>query len=247
MANDNKALININVDLGMGESLEKITDTIIEFCKNTFGLGTKEIGFFIQDKIRYQRWKWWNNVTQIIEKTKDMPNMDKSLVIHPRIFFNILDNGGWVDDENLQKMWAGLLVSGRTTDGKDQSNTIFINMLSQMTTSEVKILDYICGASNKILTSEGIVFAEDFDMTTENLLMVSGISDIQKLDLELDHLRSLGLITRPGGFMAIKGPVVEKFEIPKSDVGVTPSGLALNLYIRCKGYSQTPKEYFNLK
>jgi hypothetical protein len=45
---------------------------------------------------------------------------------HPRVLHEIIENASWVDDEEVQAMWAGLLASSCTEDGKDDKNLIYI-------------------------------------------------------------------------------------------------------------------------
>jgi len=57
---------------------------------------------------------------------------------------------------------------------------------------------------------------------------LTNISDIHRLDRELDHLRSLDLISQySGGF----SPSSKEL-----DADISPSSLALNLFVRSQGY-----------
>ena len=64
---------------------------------------------------------------------------------------------------------------------------------------------------------------------------VSGNRDVLKLDLEIDHLREIGLL------WAIAG-IGEDSE----NVLISLSSIALQLYVRCKGHVGSPLEYFDL-
>jgi len=65
-----------------------------------------------------------------------------------------------------------------------------------------------------------------------------GTDDLQRLDRELDHLRELGLIGfHGGGGLHIVGDICD----------VTPSALALHLYVRSQGSKLSPVEYWSLK
>ncbi len=151
-------------------------------------------------------------------------------------------------------MWAGLLASSCTKDGKDESNLIFINLLSQLTSSEVKILNYICENAKKEITIHGLIYANVLLISLKDLKIISNIPDIHHLDRELDHLRSLGLILRgfpeiPKGAPLINWRPSDLASKGSDDIeiDITPSALALNMYVRCNGSLQAPFEYFGLR
>jgi hypothetical protein len=62
---------------------------------------------------------------------------------------------------------------------------------------------------------------------------ITECSDFHRLDRELDHLRALELIN--GGF-----------DPDSTDADITPSALALQLYVRSQGYIGSPIDYFGL-
>lgn len=95
-------------------------------------------------------------------------------------------------------MEAGLLASSCTEDGKDEGNLIFMNMLSQLTSTQAIILDYSCVTAVKVVSEAGWIYSENLSKDVADMQKVSGIFDVQRLDRELDHLRSLNLIV--GGF-----------------------------------------------
>ena len=62
---------------------------------------------------------------------------------------------------------------------------------------------------------------------------ITECSDFHRIDRELDHLRSLELIQ--GGF-----------DPHSTSADITPSALALQLYVRSQGYIGSPVDYFGL-
>ena len=67
-------------------------------------------------------------------------NASKNVHAHPRILFKIIEEGSWSEDGVVQDMWAGLVQSSCSDSGDDDSNLIFINLLSNMTKLQAKIL-----------------------------------------------------------------------------------------------------------
>lgn len=156
-----------------------------------------------------------------------------ALIILFSIIAQILEQGSWIDNEEVQKMWAGLLASSCTEDGGDESNLIFTSILSQLTSLEAKILNHCCEKAEKFKTKVGWLMAKDFKMSLGEMQKLTGIFDLHRLDRELDHLHSLDLIE--GGFHP---------DIDFADV--TPRPLALQMYVRCQGSRGSPIEYFGL-
>ena len=214
----------------------------------------EEFGYLLRDKV-----SWWriNNVSNTTIKAKNNFNINYDefdLTASPRIVNSILKNSSWIDNDKIQDMWAGLLVSSCSKSGKDESNLIFINLLSQLTSSEVRILDYICNNSEKKISIHNIIYANFLSISLRDLQEISDVVGIHNLDREIDHLRSLGLVL--GGFPAIPKDAINAFKRPSDIVSktsedfeadISPSALALNMYVRCNGSLQAPIEFFGLK
>lgn len=156
---------------------------------------------------------------------------------HPRIVAGIIELGSWCDTEEVQSLWAGLLASACTEGGRDDSNLMFVDLLSKLTASQARLFDYICRKSEKQIVGEGWVHASVFYISVEDLRLVTGISDLHQIDRELDHLRTLGLIHEIHG----------GFYLNASSADVTPSPLALQMFARCQGSIADPVVFFNLR
>jgi len=61
--------------------------------------------------------------------------------------------------------------------------------------------------------------------------------DLHRLDRELDHLRSLGLLDAHTGF---------KMHAQDKIADVTPSTLGLQMFARCRGCRGSPEAFFGL-
>lgn len=190
----------------------------------------EEIGMALKDKVSQWRAR---NAVQII--TQAEPLVDNGLQAHPRLVNAVIQNGSWVDDEQLQKMWAGLLVSSCDEKGDDESNLIFIDMLSRLTSSQVRILDFACRNAKKAVSKAGWVRSgESVFVELQKLIEISGIDDFHRLDRELDHLRSLELIAHG-------------FSPESTTADIMPTPLGLHMFVRCQGFRGSPLEYFQLK
>lgn len=151
----------------------------------------------------------------------------------PRLARLILDQGTWVEDAAIQDMWAGLLSSSCTESGDDDSNLIFATLLGSMTKLQAKILNFACEQAEKGSTKTGLICAQTFRSPLEKLYEITGETDLQRLDRELDYLHAQKLFIEGGG--------LDPFE---NYAYLTPSPLALHMYVRCQGSRQSPAEYF---
>ena len=198
-----------------------------------------EVGLLLKDKIRYWR---LNNVLRILEKAKGkLEFKDDQLQIqaHPRVALSIIENGSLNDNDEVQELWAGLFASSCTTSGQDDENLIFVDLLKQLTVAEARILKYSSENAKKIVYPFGLVLGDSLNVDCETLMKISGIKKVHRLDRELDHLRSLELIgSSPGsgGFNVDYSTLV---------ADISPTSLALNLYIKGQGKNIDPIEYWH--
>lgn len=133
-------------------------------------------------------------------------------------------------------MWAGLLASACTESGQSQENLIYVNLLAQLTTSQARTLSFVCTEATKFKSESGLLLAHPFMATLEQTIAASGTTDIHTLDLEVDHLRGLGLLDSLSGLSLHSSQPAR----------LTPSAIGLQLYVRCQGFVGSPIEYFKL-
>ena len=237
MSEENKSLDVLGVK-PIADSVNTITKGTVDgasaFLSRICLPAAEEFGLLLKDKVSSWRAK---NAVQIANKAQSLlENQVQGLVVsaHPRIIYSTLENGSWAEDDFMQSLWAGLLASSCTTDGKDESNIILINLLSQLTSSQARIISYICLNSKKYMGKGGFITCEPFHLEAEELFEISGIDDIHQLDRELDHLRGLELITAG-------------FEVDGRTADMTPHALCLQLFARSQGYVGSPIDYYNAK
>jgi len=191
----------------------------------------EEFGLLLKDHV--SAWRA-NNAVKIATKAQALVEQQAvkvAISAHPRMIYATIENGSWAEEDLMQNFWAGLLASSCTPNGKDESNLIFINMLSQLTSSQAKLIKYVCENVGIYKSIAGWIGADNLFMEADELIKITGIEDLHQLDRELDHLRALELIR--GGFA------------PESTIAdVTPHALCLQLYVRSQGYVGSPIDYF---
>jgi len=226
--NDNKQLSDI---LGILPSQPNgRQQEAVSFLRSICEPATDELEHIIGDEAG--SWRRTNSL-KILRKASDLYSLSRTGIetSHPRVIYAIINHGSWAKSYLLQEMWAGLLVSSCTPEGNDESNIIFTSLLSQMTAIQARILEYGCKTAEKYILKEGGVAAKQKLLKLAEMRDITGIDDYHRLDRELDHLRSLGLIT--GGF---DGRTLI--------ADITPSQLGLHMYVRCRGIYHPPIDYF---
>ena len=219
-------------------AVNKTFEGVQGFLKSVCMPALDEIGLLMRDKVR--NWRL-NNILKILEKAKgklDFEGGDLQIQAHPRVALSIIDNGSLVDNEELQDLWAGLFASSCSKTGQEDENLIFVDILKQLTVGEAKILKYSCVHGRKIIHENGLIVGDSLKVECEKLIEITGISEIHRLDRELDHLRSLELIGEgngSGGFMA---------DDKNLTADISPTGLALNLFVKTQGHNDSPSLYW---
>ena len=190
----------------------------------------EEFGLLLEDKVREFRTKNLIAATSTAERIVG----DADVHAEPRTLSKILDEASWIDDAYLQDMWGGLLASSCTEHGDDDSNLMFLNILTNMTKAQARLLDYICGRSNIFVAENGLPWGEELKLTPAEVSEATGYDDLFRMDRELDHMRALEIIG--GGF-----------QIHEEDASVRITAIGIGLYVRCKGSRLSPKEFLDLE
>lgn len=221
----------------LGEAALKAVDGAGAFLGRICLPAAEELGFLLRDRVRYWR---ASNVLKMTVRAQEMYSEvfgEENVHAHPRLAMQALEQASWTDDEDLQAMWAGLLVSSCSADGRDDSNLMFIDLLAKITAPQARILDHVCAACEKRCARTGLVLGSPLFLSLDEIKRVMRLDDIHRMDREPDHLHALGLLEQGSGFY---------FESPAgAPVRFTPSGLALQMHARVHG-APNPMVYFNL-
>lgn len=222
----------------VADSISKLTTAAVDgaaaFLSRICLPASEEFGLLLRDRVSSWRASNIASITQKAERKLNASDAPSNAHAHPRLVFKILEEGSWIEDDVVQEMWAGLLSSSCSESGVDDSNLIFVNLLSDLTKLQVRILHYLCDSATKEVSPNGLVTARFFTIQLDVLQDISQEDDFYRLDRELDHLRGLELID--GGF--IPGT--------STDAQVLPTALGLQLYVRSQGSRQSPVEFFRL-
>ena len=225
------------VSEAIGTITKASTDGASAFLSRICLPAAEEFGLLLRDKVSAWRARNALAIAATAEKLFERLPNSAGRHAHPRIVGSIIENGSWADEEEVRCMWAGLLASACTESGKSQENLIYVSLLAQLTPSQAKTLNFACEKAAKVKSETGLLLANQLTASLEEIVGASGTSDIHVLDLEVDHLRGLGVLDPQSG--------LSPFSSRPSRL--TPSAIGLQLYVRCQGYVGSPLEYFRLE
>lgn len=221
-----------------GEALNRVLEGVGAFLGRICLPAAEEFGLMLQDRVK--KWRTGNlvEVVQVAERRLLEEGAPEGVHADPRLVARILDESSWTDDSQLQEMWGGLLASSCSESGNDDSNLLFMNLLSGLTKLQAHLLKYSCETTQKGVSATGLILGQSVMATAEDLVKITGEQDIDRLDREMDQLRALGLLNERGGFDSGGKWLIAQ---------IGPSCLALHMYVRCQGSRRSPVVYFGVE
>jgi PilZ domain len=152
------------------------------------------------------------------------PNAE-GLLAHPELVIRILEDGSWVDVDWIQQLWAGLLATSCTEEGQDESNLVFINLLSTFAPIHARILSAACAKATQVMAGDAnspYLLA----CSAEEMARLTGASNLTKIYRSIAELSDLGLLEKMAkhSSYAVSGVTRTK-----------PTDLGMQMYARCNG------------
>jgi hypothetical protein len=170
-----------------------------------------------------------SNIVEIAFKTERLlahePNACM-MFAHPDLTVRILEHGSWVDVEWIQELWAGLLATSCTFEGQDESNLVFINLLSRMAPLPTQILTAACAKATQAMAESGSVSPYLLAFSAEEMAKITRSNNLTKIYRSITELSELGLLE--------KGPRLSSQVDPEA-AKARPTHLGLQMYARCNG------------
>ncbi len=156
---------------------------------------------------------------------------------HRDVVLRILDDGSWVENDSILKLWANLLATSCTANGNDLSTLELVDLLTRLTPPQTRILVAACAGSAKFLSNQGRVSAKPLHCTAPELLRMTGAHDLVRVDRDIEYLAELGLLARR---------VRSSFFFPTDATNLTPTALGLRLYARCSGHRGDEQSFYGV-
>ncbi|MGB6192598.1 MAG: PilZ domain-containing protein [Terracidiphilus sp.] len=163
-------------------------------------------------------------------------NSDK-LRAPANLVLRILEDGSWADAESTQQLWAGLLATSCTLSGRDDSNLVFISLLSQLTAPHVRMMTAACTKASKYMASMERLSSRPIVLSAHEMMQITGTRDMIRIYRDLEYLVDLGLLTT-----SVKSPSFSPIE----GTELMPTSLGLQLFARCHGHRGAAEDYYGV-
>ena len=118
-----------------------LVEQTIAFAKTVFGSAMTELGELFTDRVRYWRYK---NQVNILIKASELIKKKGSTAkpINFKILVPLLENSSLESEPKLQDLWAKL-ISNLATEEPTHSDSNYVKTLSNLSTYDAKMLDWI--------------------------------------------------------------------------------------------------------
>lgn len=151
------------------------------------------------------------------------------------LVMRVVQDGSWAEDQSNQALWAGILATGCTVMGDDESNLPYLDILAEMATIDARLFSEACAKSQKVFASNGAVTAKPLMRTAEEMVQLTGAHDLSKIDRNILNLSIIGVL---------EPRQKAKYFSFAQDANLTPTALGLELFARCQGHRGAPHEYY---
>lgn len=153
------------------------------------------------------------------------PSADKMLA-HPDVILRILEDGSWVDVEGIQQLWAGLLATSCTTEGQDDSNLVYVHLLSLLAPIHAKILSAACAKAMSVMATREAPSPHLIASSPEEMARLTGSTNLMKVHRSIAELSDLGLLEKSSRVSPHAVSMITR---------TRPTHLGLEMYARCSG------------
>lgn len=251
----------------LAKAADKAVDGVGKFFSAICMPAADEFGLLLKDHVAAYRLK---NLEKISEKAKSIighqkitPTGDSS----PKVIKDIIEESSWAEDDQIQRMWAGLIAISASNTRNSDDSPVYIETLKKLTPFQARVINHVysdprcCSVKDAGRPPVGKFF------NPENQLIYS-VPEILKLypgDLSeivpIKNVTEDEILSSTGNH----GIAISRFK-PQLDSIVTldilagvdyfrdngekvrfiPTYQGLDFYMRCLGYSVYPIEAFLL-
>jgi hypothetical protein len=162
------------------------------------------------------------------------PAIDK-MRADSRLVVRILEVGSCADEEGLRSSWAGLLAVCCRTEGSNDADLLFVDLFSQLTLAQIRIVNSICGRTSKVRAEGGALSANPEAFKTEELAFGISLREAQ-IERDLEILSDIGLLK--------KAYSDSRALLLTDTIDLAPTHLALELHCRCQGHRGSPEDFY---
>lgn len=198
----------------------------LSFIKRVSAPAVEDSRYLIYEELSNVRTESAVNILLKAEQCLAQEEGGAALLAHPDLVVGIVEGGSWADSPWMQELWSGLLVASCTADGCDDSNLIFVKLLSQLATLQTRILAAVCEKAVTVSGRDWVVSSESIFSTGDDLAKMAGSHDLLKIHRSLAQLAEFGLLEK-----STRASFVSETE----GTTTNPTSFGLRMYSRCLG------------
>lgn len=161
----------------VGKAIEGVADETINqsvkgFRKTLgaiFGPASEQFGEAWADRVKQYRYLQHLKFVAKVQTKHQELGIDENYRIKPRLMVDLIENSSLEDDSDMQGWWAGLSISS-LEDVPSDDNLIFINMMKQITSTQRKIIEYMCTNAEIKHTPNNLIVSSYFMVSRKDLV-----------------------------------------------------------------------------
>jgi hypothetical protein len=174
-----------------------------DFLAKLAGPAAEEVGFLLQDQVRFYRFK---NQLRILAKAQKMLHdaKIKPSQVPLRTLVPILEGASLEDDDYLSTKWAGLLASAASGESPLFYHPSYAKILAQLSPNDAKYLDQLAQYA-ELKNDEVHMKQSDYQSFKQSMIKTLGLS-AQEAPRIWQNLFRLGLcyMTKKSGKQLLK-------------------------------------------
>lgn len=117
------------------------TEKILKFTAKVFQSPIAETSGIIGDRLKFYRWKRQIALVDKADTILTKKGIKVTRAVPPKLALPILENASLEDDDDLQELWAKLLVNSMDPKFTEEIRITFVDIIKTLTPTDVNILD----------------------------------------------------------------------------------------------------------
>jgi hypothetical protein len=160
-------------------TVEKSLDLAKGFLQKLIGPSVDEVGLMLSDNVKL--WRLKNQIRNLEKVKKIVEEQNISIKqVNLKVVIPYLEGVSLEEDETLQDLWANLFANYIDSD-KNLIINVYPNILKQLSTNEVKVLDFMRNSKSTVAFS-------GYRKTKDILFSEEEIANLQRLGLIKEEL-----------------------------------------------------------
>lgn len=190
--------------------------------------GTEEVKHALHDRLSNKRVAAAVEISLKAESALVRNGSMGNMLAHIDVVMRVIENGSWIEDDRIRRMWAGILVSSCCADGQDNSNLFFIDLLAKLTPVHLRIFSFACHRAVEAIAAAASEARLEVYSTAKELMEVADTHSFPRIQQTIGHLSTYGLLEETA--RASYADLTDK-----AKTRITPTAMGLKMYAHCNG------------